>query len=162
VLQLGTLNSPIAVPCSYSLSAQECFLIPYDMQRVYQVNGVYINPKVVAAYVHFHITREDFIDEIERAPHRYVGDHHVWFGTIHRHWAVRWWIHTVEYGREIQGGIWMDGNPRDAYLWDGGACTVFDINTRPLHDYNATTPTRRLHGSDSFGLPGVRGAPIEL
>ena len=30
---------------------QECFLIPYDMQRQYNLHGIYMNPRVVSTYV---------------------------------------------------------------------------------------------------------------
>jgi len=102
-------------------------------------------------------------------------DHHIWFSQVLRHWLVRWFIQNVEFGRGMQSALWMDGRPQDAYLWDGGACTVFGINKRPLHDYgdrNTTEPEtetdqkgtsltpaslvafegRRRSGSDSFGL----------
>ncbi|KAH7104135.1 cryptococcal mannosyltransferase 1-domain-containing protein [Auriculariales sp. MPI-PUGE-AT-0066] len=58
--------------------SSECFLIPYDMQRQYGLRGIYMNPRVVSTY---------------------IWDHHIWFGSVLRHWLVRWWIETVEFGR---------------------------------------------------------------
>jgi len=129
--------------CSSFASSQECFLLPYDMQRQFNLRGIYMNPRVVSTYV---VLRTGFLAPADPTC-SYYFDHHIWYSQILRHWLVRWYIQNVEYGRAIQMGVWMDGRPPDAYLWDGGACTVFLINKRPMHNYKSTTMDKTKGGS---------------
>ncbi|CCM01092.1 uncharacterized protein FIBRA_03140 [Fibroporia radiculosa] len=81
--------------------SSESFLLPYDMRRVYDLQRIYVNPRVVTSYSwHFYI----------------------WFKWVLGHPLVRWWV------RDVYDGAWMErakmivGDEKDVWVWDGGDC----------------------------------------
>ncbi|KAJ7215066.1 cryptococcal mannosyltransferase 1-domain-containing protein [Mycena pura] len=81
--------------------SSECFLLPYDLRRVFGMENIYVNPRVITAY---------------------SWSYYVWFKYVTRHWAVKWWIRNVENGHGIHLGQLILGPPEKLYIWDGGEC----------------------------------------
>ena len=81
--------------------SSESFLLPYDFRRVFNLQRVLVNPRVVTSY---------------------GWKFYVWFKWVLAHRAVRWWV------RDVYGGAWMErakmvvGNEADVWVWDGGDC----------------------------------------
>ncbi|EIN09163.1 hypothetical protein PUNSTDRAFT_120546 [Punctularia strigosozonata HHB-11173 SS5] len=81
--------------------SSESFLVPYDMRRVYGLEKVYANPRVVLGY---------------------TWKYYVYFKYILRHWAVRWFVEKVYDGAWMQDTRMIVGNENEVWRWDGGDC----------------------------------------
>ncbi|KAH7107807.1 cryptococcal mannosyltransferase 1-domain-containing protein [Auriculariales sp. MPI-PUGE-AT-0066] len=90
--------------------SSECLLMPYDLRVLYGLNGIYVNPRVLVAY-----TWENYA---------------LWVRLM-RHWLVRWWIEGWERGSGMHDALWIEGRHEDVWMWEGGACQVFNGYTRP-------------------------------
>ncbi|KAJ7069232.1 cryptococcal mannosyltransferase 1-domain-containing protein [Mycena amicta] len=114
------LTSPQLTFRPSSVSRGECFSsesfnLPYDLQRVFELDRIFMNPRVVTAY---------------------KWRFYIWFKYVLRHWAVRWWMRRVEVavlgnGKGLEGmrdtlekgKVVLYGNdPRTVWRWDGGDC----------------------------------------
>ncbi|KAK7042045.1 cryptococcal mannosyltransferase 1-domain-containing protein [Favolaschia claudopus] len=84
-------------PCFSS----ESFNLPYDLRRVFDLKKIYVNPRVINSY---------------------VWEHYVWFKYFTRHWAVKWWIESVENGSGMHLRKLVLGNPDLVWQWEGGEC----------------------------------------
>ncbi|KAJ7618576.1 glycosyltransferase family 69 protein [Roridomyces roridus] len=87
-------------PCYTS----ESFNLPYDFQRQYDMQKIYVSPRVITAY--------DY-------------DYYVWFKFVLRHWAVKWFIENIENGYNYQATKLVQGNLENLWKWDGGDCHPF-------------------------------------
>ncbi|KII85539.1 glycosyltransferase family 69 protein [Plicaturopsis crispa FD-325 SS-3] len=81
--------------------SSESFLLPYDLRRVYALDEIYINPRVVTAY---------------------DWSSFVWWKYITRHWVVKWWIERWEGGAGMHLAKMIIGSPEKVWRWDGGEC----------------------------------------
>ncbi|KAF7334689.1 Glycosyltransferase family 69 protein [Mycena venus] len=97
---------PLRFRASSSLATGECFSsesfnLPYDLQRVFALSDIYVNPRVITAY---------------------QWRFYVWFKYVLRHWVVKRWIERVERGRGVHLAKWVLGDPTEVWRWDGGEC----------------------------------------
>ncbi|KAJ7157957.1 cryptococcal mannosyltransferase 1-domain-containing protein [Mycena crocata] len=81
--------------------SSESFLLPYDLRRQFNMQKIYVNPRVINGY---------------------VWEFYIWFKYITRHWAVKWWIERVENGNGLHLSKMILGNPANVWQWDGGEC----------------------------------------
>jgi hypothetical protein len=81
--------------------SSECFLLPYDLRRQFELNNIYVNPRVINGY---------------------MWQWYVWFKWVTRHWAVKWWIERVENGNGVHLAKFILGDPGKIWQWDGGEC----------------------------------------
>ncbi|KAJ7035995.1 cryptococcal mannosyltransferase 1-domain-containing protein [Mycena alexandri] len=88
--------------------SSESFNLPYDLRRVFALEAMYVNPRVITAY---------------------RWKYYVWFKYITRHWAVKWFIDNVENGNGIHLAKYVLGNPAEIWQWDGGECHPGPVET---------------------------------
>ncbi|KAJ7729171.1 cryptococcal mannosyltransferase 1-domain-containing protein [Mycena metata] len=81
--------------------SSESFTLPYDLRRVYALEGIYVNPRVIAAY---------------------QWSYYLWFKYFMRHWAVKWFVENVENGNGMHLAKIVVGNPGEIFQWDGVEC----------------------------------------
>ena len=81
--------------------SSECFNLPYDLRRRFDMGNVIVVPNVVTAY-RWH--------------------HYVWFKWIVRHWLVRGYMRVLERGSTMIEGKSIIGPQEKVYVWDGGWC----------------------------------------
>ncbi|KAJ7128273.1 cryptococcal mannosyltransferase 1-domain-containing protein [Mycena filopes] len=80
----------------------ESFLLPYDLRRVYALDKIYVNPRVISAY---------------------EWRYYVWFKYVLRHcWAVKWFVERVERGRGVHVAKITAGESGETFQWDGVEC----------------------------------------
>ncbi|KAJ7686866.1 cryptococcal mannosyltransferase 1-domain-containing protein [Mycena rosella] len=84
-------------PCYSS----ESFNFPYDLRRQFDMQRIFLNPRVINSY---------------------EWRFYVWYKYITRHWVVRWWIKHVEAGNGMQFAKMVIGVPAHVWSWDGGEC----------------------------------------
>ncbi|KAJ7766128.1 cryptococcal mannosyltransferase 1-domain-containing protein [Mycena metata] len=106
-LSTNTSSPATAPPLRFRASApsecfsSESFLLPYDLRRVFALDGMYVNPRVITAY---------------------RWKYYLWFKYILRHWAVKWFVERVERGNGIHLAKHVLGDPAQIWQWDGGEC----------------------------------------
>ncbi|KAK7044368.1 cryptococcal mannosyltransferase 1-domain-containing protein [Favolaschia claudopus] len=81
--------------------SSECFLLPYDLRRQFDMQNIYVNPRVINSY---------------------GWEWYVWFKYVTRHWAVKWWIERVENGNGIHLAKIVLGDPARVWQFDGSEC----------------------------------------
>ncbi|KAJ7356609.1 cryptococcal mannosyltransferase 1-domain-containing protein [Mycena albidolilacea] len=81
--------------------SSESFNLPYDFRRQFDLQNIYVNPRVINAY---------------------VWEYYVWYKYLLRHWAVKWWMEKIENGYEMQVSKLVIGGPDGIWRWDGGEC----------------------------------------
>ncbi|KAJ7032253.1 cryptococcal mannosyltransferase 1-domain-containing protein [Mycena alexandri] len=81
--------------------SSESFLLPYDLRRQFDMQDIYVNPRVINSY---------------------SWEFYVWFKYITRHWAVKWFIEKVENGYGYHLAKMILGDPARVWQWDGGEC----------------------------------------
>ncbi|EIM83892.1 uncharacterized protein STEHIDRAFT_82793 [Stereum hirsutum FP-91666 SS1] len=79
----------------------ESFNLPYDLRRVYDMQEIYMNPRVITSY---------------------EWSYFVWYKYITRHWLVKWWIEKVEMGDGMHRAKMIVGEADRVWTWDGGEC----------------------------------------
>ncbi|KIP04159.1 glycosyltransferase family 69 protein [Phlebiopsis gigantea 11061_1 CR5-6] len=90
-------SAPRGEGCFHS----ESFLLPYDMRRIFGLERIFVNPRVITAYVwHFY----------------------VWHKWILRHPLVKWFVERVYNGAWMQYARMIVGDDDKVYTWDGGDC----------------------------------------
>ncbi|KAJ7183288.1 cryptococcal mannosyltransferase 1-domain-containing protein [Mycena filopes] len=105
--QSANLTPATAPPLLFRASApyepfwSESFTLPYDLRRVYALDKIYVNPRVISAY---------------------EWRHYLWFKYVLRHWAVKWWIGRVERGSGMHLAKIVVGEPGEIFQWDGVEC----------------------------------------
>jgi hypothetical protein len=105
--QPASLTPALTPPIKFRLSAdKECFSsesfnLPYDLRRQFDMQRIYMNPRVINSY-HW--------------------NYYVWFKYITRHWMVQWWMKNVEAGNGMQFAKMVIGDAKRVWTWDGGEC----------------------------------------
>ena len=90
-----------ASPRGEGCYSSESYLLPYDMRRIMGMERIYVNPRVITAYVwHFY----------------------VWHKWVLRHRLVRWFVEDVYNGAWMQYARMIVGDDDKVYTWDGGDC----------------------------------------
>ncbi|KAF7302789.1 hypothetical protein MKEN_01240400 [Mycena kentingensis (nom. inval.)] len=79
----------------------EAFNLPYDLRRQFDMQRIYLNPRVINSY--------------ERKWYE-------WYKYKTRHWLVRWWMRYVERGRGMEEARMILGDADKVWRWDGGEC----------------------------------------
>lgn len=79
----------------------EAFLLPYDLRRQFDMQDIYVNPRVITSYDWWF---------------------YVWFKYVTRHWVVKWWIEKVEGGNGMHLAKMVIGDGKKVWKWDGGEC----------------------------------------
>ncbi|KAJ7274051.1 cryptococcal mannosyltransferase 1-domain-containing protein [Mycena rebaudengoi] len=104
----GTNSTPFTTPALRFRSSApgECFSsesfdLPYDLSRVYGLAATYVNPRAINSY---------------------NWDYYVYWKYVTRHWAVKWFIETVENGKGVHLAKMILGDPAKLWKWDGGEC----------------------------------------
>ncbi|KAJ7919355.1 cryptococcal mannosyltransferase 1-domain-containing protein [Mycena leptocephala] len=105
--QPASLTPALTPPIKFRLSTdKECFSsesfnLPYDLRRQFDMQRIYMNPRVINSY-HW--------------------NYYVWFKYITRHWMVQWWMKNVEAGNGMQFAKMVIGDAKRVWTWDGGEC----------------------------------------
>ncbi|KAJ6537070.1 cryptococcal mannosyltransferase 1-domain-containing protein [Mycena capillaripes] len=105
--QPANLTPALTPPVRFRASADnecfssESFLLPYDLRRQFDMQNIYVNPRVINSY---------------------TWEFYVWWKYVTRHWAVKWWIEWVENGNGIHLAKMILFDPARVYQWDGGEC----------------------------------------
>ncbi|KAK7038616.1 cryptococcal mannosyltransferase 1-domain-containing protein [Favolaschia claudopus] len=81
--------------------SSESFLLPYDLRRQFDMQNIYVNPRVINSY---------------------AWEWYVWFKYVTRHWAVKWWIERVENGNGVHLAKMILGDPARVWQYDGAEC----------------------------------------
>lgn len=79
--------------------SSESFNLPYDFRRQFDLQNIYVNPRVINAY---------------------VWEYYVWYKYLLRHWAVKWWMEKVEKGYGMELAMLVIGGADRIWQWDGG------------------------------------------
>ena len=79
----------------------EAFNLPYDFRRVFGLNRILVNPRVVTSY-----------------DYRF----YVWFKWVLNHRLVRWWVREVFDGWGMERRKMVVGTEDQVWVWDGGDC----------------------------------------
>ncbi|KAJ7816249.1 cryptococcal mannosyltransferase 1-domain-containing protein [Mycena leptocephala] len=114
--------------------SSESFLLPYDLRRQFEMENIYVNPRVINSY---------------------SWDYYVWFKYITRHWAVKWWIEKVENGNGMHLAKMVLFDPARVWQWDGGEChPQFTVHTAGTGE-TSSAPTPLLSHAVSKCDPGM-------
>ncbi|OAX41049.1 glycosyltransferase family 69 protein [Rhizopogon vinicolor AM-OR11-026] len=81
--------------------SSESFLLPYDLRRQFNLDRIYVNPRVINGY---------------------QWRHYVYFKWFMRHPVLRWWIEKVYNGAWMARAVLVVGDAADVSWWDGGDC----------------------------------------
>ncbi|KAJ7762328.1 cryptococcal mannosyltransferase 1-domain-containing protein [Mycena maculata] len=105
--QSASLTPALTPPIAFRRSAdKECFSsesfnLPYDLRRQFDMQRIYLNPRVINSY---------------------EWKYYVYFKYITRHWVVRWWMKNVEARSDMQSAKMIIGDAKNVWTWDGGEC----------------------------------------
>ncbi|KAJ7062895.1 cryptococcal mannosyltransferase 1-domain-containing protein [Mycena amicta] len=105
--QSASLTPAQTPPLQFRHSAEkecfsaEAFNLPYDLRRQFDMQRIYLNPRVINSY--------------ERK-------WYLWFKYFTRHWVVRWWMRNVENGKGMEFAKMVIGEEKKVWSWDGGDC----------------------------------------
>ncbi|OAX36267.1 glycosyltransferase family 69 protein [Rhizopogon vinicolor AM-OR11-026] len=100
-------NPALTPPIRFRASApgecfsSESFLLPYDMRRQFNLQQIYVNPRVINGY---------------------DWRFYVYFKWLMRHPVLRWWIENVYNGAWMARAVMVVGDPERVSRWDGGDC----------------------------------------
>ncbi|KAJ6544467.1 cryptococcal mannosyltransferase 1-domain-containing protein [Mycena capillaripes] len=81
--------------------SSESFNLPYDLRRLFALDRIYANPRVITAY---------------------KWRFYLWFKYAMRHWAMRWFMKRVERRSRIHVPQFVLGESTQIWKWDGGEC----------------------------------------
>lgn len=81
--------------------SSESFLLPYDLRRQFNLQRIFINPRVITAY---------------------KWRYYAYFKWFMRHPVLRWWIEKVYDGAWMARTVFVVGDDTQVYRWDGGDC----------------------------------------
>ncbi|KAJ7492035.1 cryptococcal mannosyltransferase 1-domain-containing protein [Mycena latifolia] len=97
------LTPPIAFRSSapHECYSSESFNFPYDLRRQFDMQRIYLNPRVINSY---------------------EWKYYVWFKYVTRHWLVAWWMRHIEKGAGMESAKMIIGNAANVWTWDGGQC----------------------------------------
>ncbi|KAG9311506.1 cryptococcal mannosyltransferase 1-domain-containing protein [Chiua virens] len=81
--------------------SSESFLLPYDFRRLFNLQRILVNPRVIVGYdIRFY----------------------VYFKWFMRHPVLKWWIEKVYNGAWMQNAVMVVGDSKGVWEWDGGDC----------------------------------------
>lgn len=98
--------------------SSESFLLPYDMRRQFNLQQIYLNPRVINGYDWRCVARNTFRVRVSCIMFRF----YVYFKWFMRHPVLRWWIEKVYNGAWMARAVLVVGDPKHVYRWDGGDC----------------------------------------
>ncbi|KAH7884203.1 glycosyltransferase family 69 protein [Phlebopus sp. FC_14] len=81
--------------------SSESFLLPYDLRRLFNMQRVFVNPRVIVGY---------------------QWRFYVYFKWFMRHPVLKWWVEKVYAGAWMQRDVLVLGDPTQVWWWDGGDC----------------------------------------
>lgn len=81
--------------------SSESFLLPYDLRRQFNLQHIYLNPKVINGY---------------------DWRFYFYFKWFMRHPVLRWWIEKVYDGAWMARSVLVVGDTDKVFWWDGGDC----------------------------------------
>lgn len=81
--------------------SSESFLLPYDMRRQFNLQQIYVNPRVITAY---------------------DWRFYFYFKWLMRHPVLQWWIEKVYNGAWMARSVMVVGDADKIFWWDGGDC----------------------------------------
>ncbi|KZW03658.1 hypothetical protein EXIGLDRAFT_828503 [Exidia glandulosa HHB12029] len=104
------------------------------MQRLYGMDKIYLNPRVISAY---------------------VWDHYLLYKYVVRHPIVKWFIENIEDGHGLHKAKMIVGPKDKVYAWDGGDCQAFGLRRRDstgehFYDRRAVFDRRRLDAREDL------------
>ncbi|KAF8432713.1 cryptococcal mannosyltransferase 1-domain-containing protein [Boletus edulis BED1] len=100
-------NPALTPPVRFRASApgecfsSECFLLPYDFRRVFNMQRIFVNPRVIVGY---------------------EWRYYIYFKWFMRHPVLKWWIEKVYDGAWMQKAVLVVGDVKRVWQWDGGDC----------------------------------------
>ncbi|KAJ7788860.1 cryptococcal mannosyltransferase 1-domain-containing protein [Mycena olivaceomarginata] len=104
---LPTTRKPNSRHCSTSALPQlfpgrvllsESFNLPYDLRRLFGLERIYVNPRVITAY---------------------KWRFYLWFKYAMRHWVVKWFMETAEHKSREDLPQFVLGGGNQPTIWDG-------------------------------------------
>ncbi|KAG2047515.1 hypothetical protein BDR06DRAFT_963849 [Suillus hirtellus] len=81
--------------------SSESFLLPYDMRRQFNLQNIYLNPRVINAY---------------------DWRFYFYFKWLMRHPVLQWWIEKMYDGAWMARSVLVVGDADKVSWWDGGDC----------------------------------------
>ncbi|KAJ7788849.1 cryptococcal mannosyltransferase 1-domain-containing protein [Mycena olivaceomarginata] len=81
--------------------SSESFNLPYDLRRLFGLERIYVNPRVITAY---------------------KWRFYLWFKYAMRHWVVKWFMETAEHKSREDLPQFVLGGGNQPTIWDGGEC----------------------------------------
>jgi len=81
--------------------SSESFLLPYDFRRLFNLQRIFANPRVIVGY---------------------DWRFYTYFKWCMRHPVVKWWIEKIYDGAWMQKAIMVVGDADRVWYWDGGDC----------------------------------------
>ncbi|KAJ7306962.1 cryptococcal mannosyltransferase 1-domain-containing protein [Mycena albidolilacea] len=81
--------------------SSESFNLPYDLRRLFGLERIYINPRVITAY---------------------KWRFYLWFKYAMRHWVVKWFMETAGHKSREDLPQFVLGGGNQPTIWDGGEC----------------------------------------
>ncbi|KAH7908257.1 glycosyltransferase family 69 protein [Hygrophoropsis aurantiaca] len=84
--------------------SSESFLLPYDLRRQFDMQRIFVNPRVITAY---------------------KWRYYMYFKWFLRHPLLKWWIQKLYDVSWMRKNIKVVGNPAKVWWWDGGDCHPF-------------------------------------
>ncbi|KAJ6601178.1 cryptococcal mannosyltransferase 1-domain-containing protein [Mycena vulgaris] len=105
--QAASLTPALTPPIGFRHSGErecyssESFNFPYDLRRQFDMQRIYLNPRVINSY---------------------EWKYYVWYKWVTRHWVVVWWMKNVEAGNGMQFAKMVIGDAKRVWTWDGGEC----------------------------------------
>ncbi|KIJ60124.1 glycosyltransferase family 69 protein [Hydnomerulius pinastri MD-312] len=81
--------------------SSESFLLPYDLRRLFNMQRIFVNPRVIVAY---------------------DWRFYVYFKWLMRHPVLKWWIEKMYDGAWMQKDMMVVGDRTRIWRWDGGDC----------------------------------------
>ncbi|KAJ7587101.1 cryptococcal mannosyltransferase 1-domain-containing protein [Mycena floridula] len=104
---LRNVSNLTLAPLKFRASTQdECFSsesfnFPYDLRRRFNMNEIYMNPRVITSY---------------------QWRLYFWFKYVVRHWLIVWWMKHWEAGSGMLRARTIIGDEKGIWTWDGGEC----------------------------------------
>ena len=112
--------------------SSESFLLPYDFRRMFNLQRILVNPRVIVGYdwryvrVFFHYAYAAIARVSWTWPAHVtffcMDRFYVYFKWFMRHPVLTWWIEKMYDGAWMQNDIMVVGDAKHIWQWDGGDC----------------------------------------
>lgn len=114
------LTPPIGFRASASgeCFSSESFLLPYDLRRQFNLEKIYVNPRVISGY-DWRCVACGIVSGLRLMHHVRF---YVYFKWLMRHPVLRWWIEKVYNGAWMARAVLVVGDAELVSRWDGGDC----------------------------------------